>query len=457
MSLHAPQPQGVQQQSAGEVQAGATQVEGDHQAPVLLGRTHVDSNSSIKEQDSQQGVALPSTVEAAEGNGNDEPEEVRRTASALALRLQEVQTELQAAMRQRDTHQVQALMNERNEITAQQQDLRLHPPELPPGQAPEADLELGLDEQPVAGASTLLGGMAHRMSARVTGLGGLDRRVSQQDLRDQGFTTPQANARLVVLHRNEILMNHFSHYAMCFAVCSVLLTIGLCGLFVWHFVEFVHFRNIVCHGSLKPLTLVVLVLSAVDLILGARLYCIDEEGQVQLPRRFELKNLCIFVVLAVMLVNVVGLYWLSKKAPVMSGLFSPAFGSEIIVTIPHCREAAPGLFMATLAHAIGLIVYSVFLALNFLGLGRMLRMMMDRGLLRTSGAAPEGALEHNTVRVDTIDECEAECPICLEEMTPENALRTKDCHHVFHAQCLKHWMQMHRACPLCRHNLGNVV
>jgi len=449
MSLHVPQPQGVQQESPAEVQVETTQAEDEHQAPILLGRTCLDSSSSIKERGTEQDVTLPSTVEAVVGNGDGEHEEVRRTPSMLALRLKEVQKELQLAMQQRNTHQVQALMRERNEITTQQQDLRLHPPEPPPGQAPEADVELGLDGQPVAVESALFSGMTRRMSARVLGLGGQNRRVSQQDLRDQGFTTAQANAHLVVLHRNEILTNQFSHYAMCFAGCSVLLTIVLCGLFVWHFTEFIHFQNVSCHGSLKQLTVVVFVLSALDLILGARLYCIDEDGQVQLPRRLQMKNLCIFLVLAVVLVNVVGLYWLSRKASVLSD----SFGTRV----PSCREAAPGLLDATLAHAIGLIVYSVFLALNFLGLGNMLNMMIERGLLRSSEAAPEGALEHNTVRVDTIDECDAECPICLEVMTPENALQTKDCHHLFHAQCLKRWTQMHRACPLCRHDLGNVM
>merc|ERR1712190_527921 len=125
--------------------------------------------------------------------------------------------------------------------------------------------------------------------------------------------------------------------------------------------------------------------------------------------------------------------------------------------LPSCIESKPGLFGAAVAHTVVLIIFSLFLSLCFYGIGRMLRELMHRGLLRTSGAAAEGAFEHNTVSVPEIDENNCECPICLEGMQHETAVMTKGCHHIFHKACLQNWMQVNATCPLCRSYLGSTV
>lgn len=42
------------------------------------------------------------------------------------------------------------------------------------------------------------------------------------------------------------------------------------------------------------------------------------------------------------------------------------------------------------------------------------------------------------------------CMICLEEFSVGDSIRTTPCNHTFHSACLKRWMGVKLACPLCQ-------
>ena len=45
-----------------------------------------------------------------------------------------------------------------------------------------------------------------------------------------------------------------------------------------------------------------------------------------------------------------------------------------------------------------------------------------------------------------------ECSICLDDI-PSNELKTTQCGHHFHKDCIKNWRRMKNNCPNCRHIL----
>jgi hypothetical protein len=51
-----------------------------------------------------------------------------------------------------------------------------------------------------------------------------------------------------------------------------------------------------------------------------------------------------------------------------------------------------------------------------------------------------------------------ECAICFTNIVENNKVNNKDymvtpCHHIFHTECLKHWMNIKMECPVCRAEL----
>lgn len=227
---------------------------------------------------------------------------------------------------------------------------------------------------------------------------------------------------------------------------SLLLSGALLGLATWHIAEFVRYHNVACEGSLKLLTKIILGISFFDIVMGTRVCCLDIDEST-LPQRWRCKDCCVVLLLCVMAINV----WilLSLGTAAKQGEIAPELAGEL----PNCRDAAPGLWIATLAHGVGLVTYTVYLMVSFVGVGNMLHALLRRGMLRSRDAAPVSSLEDNTVPAVDIEE-DYECPICLEEIEEESGVMTKDCHHIFHRQCLKHWLQVNSTCPLCRLSLA---
>ncbi|KAJ1759569.1 hypothetical protein LPJ69_003716 [Coemansia sp. RSA 1752] len=43
-----------------------------------------------------------------------------------------------------------------------------------------------------------------------------------------------------------------------------------------------------------------------------------------------------------------------------------------------------------------------------------------------------------------------ECGICMEEYKAEEEVMTLPCKHVYHLECIDHWLKMNGTCPICR-------
>lgn len=346
----------------------------------------------------------------------------------------------------RDAHSIQELMAERNTLVSEQQQLVLHPPAAD-GEAHSGEAES--DRSDEFGEDIVSGSLAHHFSARIAGFGNRWRvsRASVGELRERGMSTGEANAEVVAQHRDEILLRAFVHWVQCFGVLAVALTLGILCLLAWHAIEYYRYvaeDHIQCRGSLHNLTQLVLALSSMDMVM-VTCSLVGQEGRNS--RGYKIKHCVMILILLSVGANVMSLSWLSAAKSL----------GVLEVPLPSCRDVAPRLYYATLVHSIGLLGYSIFLLLNFFGLSTFLGHLMDRGLLSTQEAAPDGALEHNTVPVTEIDAEDSQCPICLEELTVERAVQTKQCHHTFHKTCLKHWLRANRACPMCRQSLGELA
>jgi hypothetical protein len=87
--------------------------------------------------------------------------------------------------------------------------------------------------------------------------------------------------------------------------------------------------------------------------------------------------------------------------------------------------------------------------------------ILMRHVLPAPEVAAEGALEQNTETVGPNDDIFKEvprCAVCLQHFDHnadgEHVIKTKPCNHAFHRQCLKNWLLVNSACPLCRADLG---
>ncbi|CAK9063497.1 unnamed protein product [Durusdinium trenchii] len=316
---------------------------------------------------------------------------------------------------------------------------------------PQVDDESASSEESDDGLGPLP--LAHRVSAQVLGWGAAvsqHRRSSAEDLVRQGMSQAQANAEVVAQHREEILYELFSRYVLVIGMFSLVLSAALLGLATWHILEYVKYHDVVCEGSLKLLTKIILGISFFDIVMGTRVCCIEID-ETSVPSRWRCKDCCVVLLLCVMAINVWILLWLGAASK--RGNIDPYDPTMDVYHLPSCREKAPGLWDATVAHGIGLVTYTIYLMVSFVGVGNMLGAMLRRGLLRSRGAAPVGCLEDSTVPVVEVEE-DYECPICLEEVDEESGVMTKECHHIFHRQCLKHWLQVNSTCPLCRLSLA---
>ncbi|KAK2641070.1 hypothetical protein Ddye_022833 [Dipteronia dyeriana] len=51
----------------------------------------------------------------------------------------------------------------------------------------------------------------------------------------------------------------------------------------------------------------------------------------------------------------------------------------------------------------------------------------------------------------TVEEDSHVCGVCQEDMQRGDDARAMDCMHVFHHDCILHWLHRNNTCPLCRH------
>ena len=57
--------------------------------------------------------------------------------------------------------------------------------------------------------------------------------------------------------------------------------------------------------------------------------------------------------------------------------------------------------------------------------------------------------ELEKVRIESFDLCD-NYTICLEKFSTQLELRRMLCFHVFHEDCITHWLETSHFCPLCR-------
>ncbi|GMI87390.1 hypothetical protein HRI_002408300 [Hibiscus trionum] len=49
---------------------------------------------------------------------------------------------------------------------------------------------------------------------------------------------------------------------------------------------------------------------------------------------------------------------------------------------------------------------------------------------------------------------DGECVVCLEEWKPREVVKEMPCKHKFHDGCIKKWLVIHGACPVCRYKMS---
>lgn len=68
------------------------------------------------------------------------------------------------------------------------------------------------------------------------------------------------------------------------------------------------------------------------------------------------------------------------------------------------------------------------------------------------GPGPVLVVDENRVPVTTIvcNNNETMCSICMEVLTRDESVMRLQCEHMFHADCVRQWVQTKNQCPLCR-------
>lgn len=59
-------------------------------------------------------------------------------------------------------------------------------------------------------------------------------------------------------------------------------------------------------------------------------------------------------------------------------------------------------------------------------------------------------IEKNTKLVTVEGPTKKACSICLEEYIIGQQLRKTKCNHLFHVDCIDHWLERNNTCPNCR-------
>ncbi|KAJ2349635.1 hypothetical protein GGF43_004385 [Coemansia sp. RSA 2618] len=58
-------------------------------------------------------------------------------------------------------------------------------------------------------------------------------------------------------------------------------------------------------------------------------------------------------------------------------------------------------------------------------------------------------LPRRKIHAEEVDK-KFECGICMEEYKPEEDVMTLPCKHIYHLECVDHWLKMNGTCPICR-------
>ncbi|XP_057781880.1 RING-H2 finger protein ATL57-like [Salvia miltiorrhiza] len=118
-------------------------------------------------------------------------------------------------------------------------------------------------------------------------------------------------------------------------------------------------------------------------------------------------------------------------------------------------SAAAAAYRRQLDSSIALTIIVLLTAFFFIGLlSFFIRRSSSAAAPREGGAEAAASLPVVAYRKQQMTE---ECAICLSEFEEGETIKLIPyCGHVFHAECLDTWLQLHVTCPLCRsHQLFN--
>lgn len=295
-------------------------------------------------------------------------------------------------------------------------------------------------------ASTL-----ERSASRLAGFAP-ESQITREEMVEAGRSVAEVNAMLVRQHQNEVLQTHFMRWILCSVVVWLLITAVGVALQIWVFMTFVGSKDVKCKVPLRLWVQILILLWAIRFAGTFIDRCIccwhpDPERQQGPPRRIVLKN-TLLAVFDFVWVVILGLNW----------IVSDGQGGDD--DLPTCQQLYPKLYAASKGYIAFHLASVAYVWLNVIGLRQMLVIMLRRGLLTTSSAAPPGAFEKNTtvIKVSEVNlEENPSCPVCMEDYSESVAIcKTKACSHVFHKQCLQNWLKTARTCPICRHDLGEM-
>lgn len=279
--------------------------------------------------------------------------------------------------------------------------------------------------------------------------------VTVEELMESGVHVRQASARIVQHRQQEVLGMHFRRLLASFVCLVLLMAPVILGVLIWMGVEWNRYRETECDVPLQTWVSVVIVIMTFNSVMRKLVIQVvcgwvpPQPGEatslaaLNEPLRVRLFNASI--ALFVFVWNCVGLHWVRVSGTQES-------------ESPSCKDVAPGLVDSVRTYAAINLCFSVILFVYLQGALRILAAMMRAGVLQTSEAAPPGSLQSSTERVDMTDKLvkeHASCSICLEDFNDRWAIvRTKQCKHVFHKQCLHGWLKVQKSCPLCRQDLS---
>jgi len=271
---------------------------------------------------------------------------------------------------------------------------------------------------------------------------------------EQGINSAQADAVLVRVHEEEFLTANFRRWIQCFSLIVCILTPAMLGIMIWMMVEYAKYRGNDCDVPLQMWCMVVLSIVIFNATLNrprrhgsfiVRIFCVWEPDP-QAPRRPPLR---------VRIYNAgVALFIFGWN---LFGLYLVVFSGSNESPNPPCEKEAPGLYESVKVYVAVNLTFTTFFYVNMVGFSRVLGIMLRRGLLHSSRAAPKGTLESGTEKLPPNDEVlrdQVTCSVCLDDYDAVSSpVRIKACGHIFHRQCLEGWLNVNRNCPICRRDL----
>merc|ERR1711997_389460 len=82
------------------------------------------------------------------------------------------------------------------------------------------------------------------------------------------------------------------------------------------------------------------------------------------------------------------------------------------------------------------------------------------GQQENTGKPPADAKDIDALHKETLTEESAKkfachnCAVCQDGYNADEEICTLECGHSYHKDCVVPWLEMHRTCPLCRHEVG---